>query len=136
MRVWLIVTSADHVARGVELGIVQVNHGKRAGLARMQRGDTIVHYSPTTTRGGTVKLQQFTALGTVDGDKIWQADEGSFHPFRRSAHYLHTQAAELLPLKGQLELTSQPNWGYRLRLGLLTLSDNDAAILKAAMMAP
>lgn len=136
MSVWLIVTSADHVARGVELGIVQVNHGKRAGLARMQRGDTIVYYSPTSTRGGAEKLQQFTALGVVDGDEIWQADEGSFQPFRRSARYMHAHAADLAPLKGQLELTSQPNWGYRLRLGLLNLSEDDAAILTAAMMAP
>jgi hypothetical protein len=53
---WLGVVSAEHVARGVSLGIAQ--------------------------------LRQFTAVGRVSGDDIWQGDEGSFHPFRRAVDYL------------------------------------------------
>ncbi len=35
---WIGVVSYEHVQREVELGIAQFNHGKRAALARMQRG--------------------------------------------------------------------------------------------------
>ncbi|MEJ1231140.1 MAG: EVE domain-containing protein [Galbitalea sp.] len=52
MSAWLGVVSRSHVERGVDLGIAQVMHGKRAGLARMKPGDWLVYYShapPTPT---------------------------------------------------------------------------------------
>ncbi len=38
-RYWIVVASKDHVARGVEAGIAQACHGKRAPLQRMQPDD-------------------------------------------------------------------------------------------------
>ena len=38
-RYWLGVVSREHVLRGVEVGIVQVNHGKRTPLERLSPGD-------------------------------------------------------------------------------------------------
>ena len=35
-RYWIAVASADHVARGVAGGFMQVCHGKRAPLARIR----------------------------------------------------------------------------------------------------
>lgn len=41
MNAWLGVVSAEHVRRAVDLGIAQIGHGKRAGLARMKAGDVL-----------------------------------------------------------------------------------------------
>lgn len=46
-RAWLGVVSADHTQRAVEGGFIQLNHGKRYGVARLRRGDGFAIYSPT-----------------------------------------------------------------------------------------
>ena len=78
MRCWLGVVSAAHVRRGVELGIAQVHHGRRPGLARMAAGDGFVYYSPREGMGGGAPCRAFTAVGRVADDEIWQADEADF----------------------------------------------------------
>ena len=83
MTAWLGVVSAEHVRRAISLGIAQIGHGKRAGLARMHAGDTLVYYSPVERLGDGVPLRSFTAIGTLSVDDFWQADEGDFRPFRR-----------------------------------------------------
>ena len=45
---WVIVASREHARRGVTGGFVMANHGKRAPLTRISRGDGILMYSPTT----------------------------------------------------------------------------------------
>ena len=87
MSGWLGVASAEHVRRGVALGIAQLGHGRRAPLARLAAGDTVVYYSAQERLGGPGGLRSFTALGTVADDVIWQADEGDFRPFRRRVDY-------------------------------------------------
>lgn len=62
---WIAVASAQHVRRGREGGFMQVNHGKAAPLRRVQPGDGIVYYSPTTILGEKDGLRAFTAIGTV-----------------------------------------------------------------------
>ena len=47
---WLGVVSREHVLRGVEGGFIQLNHGKKASLQRMQANDFIVIYSPPIAR--------------------------------------------------------------------------------------
>lgn len=134
-RGWLGVVSAEHVARAVELGIAQINHGKRAPLARMHPGDTIVYYSPTVRRGVPDDYRCFTAFGTLPDDDIWQADEGAFQPFRRRADYLKTTPVSVTDLKARLTLTADPHWGYQLRLGLVELDPADVETIRAAMTA-
>lgn len=133
MTAWLGVASAEHVARGVSLGIAQIGHGRRPGLARMRSGDTLIYYSPTYRLGDKTPLRQFTAIGILRGDEIWQADEGTFQPFRRSIEYHAARSVAVENLKNVLELTGSPNWGYQLRRGLITLSSADAAAIKGAM---
>jgi hypothetical protein len=133
MKAWLGVVSAEHVERGVELGIAQLGHGKRSGLARMRAGDTLIYYSPSRSLGGSVPLRQFTAIGTIADDVIWQVDEGSFAPYRRRVRYEISQPVPLDDLKGLLRLTSTPNWGYQLRRGLVELTLDDAAVLRSAL---
>ena len=114
MSSWLGVVSADHVRRGVGLGIAQIGHGKKGGLVRMRPGDVLVYYSPRESLGGDA-LQAFTAFGTVSDDEVWQADEGEFPPWRRRVAY--EASARVVPLetvRGELELAAGPNWGYQL----------------------
>ena len=126
MTHWLGVVSADHVRRGVELGIAQIGHGSRAGLARMRAGDGLVYYSARPTLGGTASLRAFTAVGRIADDELWQADEGEFQPWRRRVDYEPDGTPVPLRLvQADLELTRPPNWGYQLRRGLIELSPAD-----------
>lgn len=134
-RGWLGVVSAAQVRRGVERGIAQINHGKRAPLARMHAGDTLIYYSPTVQRGDRTPYQYFTAAGQLPDDDIWQGDEGSFHPFRRRIDYLHASPVPLTELKSLLHLTQESNWGYQLRYGLIPLDAHDTHIITEAMRA-
>ncbi|MHB8275408.1 MAG: MarR family transcriptional regulator [Dermatophilaceae bacterium] len=134
MTGWLGVVSAEHVRRGVSLGIAQIGHGKRAGLARMKEGDTLVYYSPVERLGDRTPLRQFTAIGTIADDVIWQADEGDFKPFRRRVRYEDAQPVSVKDVKTLLRLTSAPNWGYQLRRGLVPLDPVDVAVLRESML--
>lgn len=135
MSAWLAVVSAEHVRRGVELGIAQVHHGKRAGLARMQPGDWLVYYSPRERMRGGDPIKAFTAIGRIADEEIWQADEGSFKPHRRRVDYLRdAHDVPVAKLMDRLDLTSAgPSWGHQLRRGLLPLSDADLMVIREAM---
>ena len=129
MTAWLGVVSADHVARAVGLGIGQVGHGRKAGLTRMEPGDLLVYYSPREAMDGD-RLRAFTAIGRVaDGDP-WQAEECEFRPWRRRVVYdTSVRAVPLADVRDRLDLCRGPRWGYRLRRGLVELSDHDATVL-------
>ncbi len=119
--------------RGVSLGIAQLGHGKRDGLAKLSPGDWLIYYSPRTSlRDGEV-LQAFTAIGEVADPEIWQADEGSFKPWRRRVNYRRAGSVSIRDL--ELDLTAQPNWGYQLRRGLVPLSEHDFSVIRSAMAA-
>lgn len=134
-RGWLGVVPAAHVRRGMELGIAQLNHGKRAPLARMQPGDTLVYYSPTQQLGDRAPYRCFTAIGIVADADIWQADEGDFIPYQRRIEYLSALPVPLDELRTRLHLTQEPNWGYQLRYGLVPLDAHDVQIIKETMRA-
>jgi len=134
MPAWLGVVSAEHVARGVALGIVQTNHGKRSGIARMGPGDGMVYYSPQIRLGEPTPLRAFTAVGVVADGEIWQADEGDFRPYRRRVDYRpEARHVPIGELADRLDLTATPNWGYQLRRGLIPLTDRDLAVIHRAM---
>ena len=136
MKYWIGIVSKEHVMRGVALGIAQIGHGKRNGLARMQAGDGFVYYSPKENLEGTQPLQAFTALGTVADDIVWQADEGDFKPWRRRILYQQTHDAPIRPLLQQLSFTKDRlNWGYAFRYGLVEITEADFNIIAAAMKA-
>ena len=68
-RHWVVVASRDHARRGVREGFIMANHGKRAPLRRMSRGDGILVYSPTTTYPRGEPLRAVTFVGEVTGDE-------------------------------------------------------------------
>ena len=113
--------------------IAQINHGKRAPLARMHAGDTLIYYSPTEQRGDRTPYQHFTAIGSLPDDDIWQADEGSFKPFRRRIDYFPGIPTPLDALRARLHLTQEANWGYQLRYGLIPLDTHDVQTIRGGL---
>lgn len=136
MKYWIGVVSRDHVKRGVQLGIAQIGHGKRPGLARMKAGDWLIYYSPKESLTGDAPLQAFTAIGKVADDDLWQEDEGDFKPWRRRMIYALSTEAPIRPLLDDLGPTAgKTNWGYAFRRGLLEITGNDSGVIAAAMKA-
>lgn len=135
-RNWLAVASADHVRRGRAEGFMQVNHGKLAPLRRIQPGDRIVYYSPSTVMQGKDRLQSFTAIGIVgDGDPYQVTMSEDFSPFRRNVDWFDAREAPIQPLLQDLDLTAgKPNWGFQLRRGLIPLSEHDMDLIAEAMV--
>ena len=138
-RNWLTVASAEHVEIGRSAGFMQVCHGKASPLRRVQPGDRVVYYSPNRlytpshALRGKDRLQAFTAIGTVKG-ALYQADMGfGFHPHRRDVAWHDAEPAPLAALQEELAFTQEKNWGYRLRQGLVEISDADMTAIAAAM---
>ena len=137
---WLAVASADHVAVGRTAGFMQVCHGKVSPLKRVQPGDRIVYYSPNRiytpshAQRNKDRLQAFTAIGTVKQGKPYQADMGfGFKPFRREVAWHEAEAMPIAVLQAELAFTQDSNWGYRLRQGVIEISDADMTLIAEAM---
>ncbi|MFI1915960.1 EVE domain-containing protein [Nocardia sp. NPDC020380] len=136
-RYWLAVVSRDHVQRGVQQGIAQANHGKRAPVERMSPGDGLVYYSPRTGMSEGEPVRAFTALGNIDDVPVWQAEDqgGCFRPWRRQVSYDKTaRQTPIAELQSELDLTSKPNWGIVLRRGLVELTAHDFDLIARAMV--
>jgi hypothetical protein len=136
-RCWIAVASGDHVRRGRAEGFMQVCHGKRGPLARLQPGDGVVYYSPSAAFRGTDRLQSFTAIGRVRDGVPYRADMGGgFEPFRRDVAWLPAREAPIRPLLDTLAFTAaNRNWGYQLRFGLFEIAVADFERIAAAMEA-
>jgi len=135
MRYWIGVVSKDHVLKGVKDGIIQIGHGKRAPLTRLNRGDQIIYYSPVQNFENKDSLQAFTALGEVSDDDIYQYDMTiDFHPYRRKANYIKTKDTPIRPLIDQLDfINNKKSWGYVFRFGLVEIQMNDFKLIKSEM---
>jgi hypothetical protein len=137
-RAWLGVVSADHTQRAVEGGFIQLNHGKRYGVARLHQGDGFAIYSPTERYRERRPLRAFTALGVVADEAPYQAEpmsmgeRGTVRPWRRRIEFHLVQRVALSEV--DLELTQEPNWGYQLRRGLVALPVEDFKTLWSVMV--
>jgi hypothetical protein len=133
---WLAVASAKHVRRGRAGGFMQVCHGKAAPLRRIEAGDGVVYYSPSTVMGGKDGLKSLTAIGWAREGDPYQFDMGGgFRPFRRDVDWAASHETPIATLLGRLDFTAGRNWGYQLRLGLCPLSDHDFRLIAEAMAA-
>jgi len=139
-RNWLAVASAEHVEIGLSEGFMQVSHGKASPLRRIQPGDRIVyyspnrHYTPSHALRGKDQLQAFTAIGTVKPGTPYQADMGfGFRPYRRDVAWHDAAATPLAMVKDMLAFTQDKNWAYRLRQGVVEISDADMTTIAEAM---
>jgi hypothetical protein len=141
---WIAVASAEHARRGRDActdsssGFMQVCHGKRAPLARVQPGDRVAYYAPTETMGGKDKLQSFVSIGIVQSAEPYAFDMGDgFVPFRRDVKYLQADEAPIAPLLDDFEFVEdRQRWGYKFRFGLFKISGHDMLLIATAMHAP
>ena len=134
-RYWIVVASKNHVMHGVSLGIAQAGHGKRSGLLRMHKGDGIVYYSPKVTYEGKEPLKSFTALGFIEDEEIYQAEESpDFRPFRRRVKYIATRDTNAASLVNDLTfIHNKKVWGYVMRFGLIEIPENDFMLIARKM---
>lgn len=132
---WVGVVSREHVQRGVDLGIAQLNHGKRAPLARMHQGDWLVYYSPRTSYPDGETLQAFTAIGqitSVEPEQAVMSDD--LHPYRHTVRYLSCREVPMREVLADLTfLPDKQHWGSRFRFGHLAVSAADFRIIAQAM---
>jgi hypothetical protein len=135
IRFWIGVASHEHVQRGVELGIAQFNHGKRAPAARMHQGDWLIYYSPRTRSPSGAPLQAFTAVGQITSeapDQVTLPD--GFQPFRHTVRYLPCRPVPIQEVLEELTfLPDKQHWGARFRFGHLAVSRTDFQRLARAM---
>ncbi len=122
-RYWVIVVSRDHARRGVNGGFIMANHGKRAPLQRMSRGDGILIYSPTTTYPRGEPLRAVTMVGEVTGDAP-EPSEVIVGGFRRAASLREIEPLALGRVSDHLPVA-------RLRFGSFELDAADAEAILA-----
>lgn len=141
---WIAVASAEHARRGRDActdsghGFMQVCHGKRAPLARVQPGDRVAYYAPTLTMSGKDKLQSFVSIGIVHSADPYAFDMGGgFVPYRKDVKYLPAHDAPIAPLLDDFEFVQdRQRWGYQFRFGLFKINDHDMLLIARAMQAP
>ncbi|MCH9631577.1 MAG: hypothetical protein S4CHLAM37_16010 [Chlamydiia bacterium] len=136
-KYYIGVVSKSHVDRGVASGIAQLCHGKQAPLARMQKGDVLIYYSPKTDMSEGTPYQKFTAIGRVRTGDVYQFDMGNgFVPYRMDIDYAPCKEACIHELKDQFDFIENPKyWGYKFRFGHFEVSEHDFNIIAKAMEA-
>jgi hypothetical protein len=122
-RYWVIVVSRDHARRGLNDGFIMANHGKRAPLQRMSRGDGILIYSPTTTYPRGEPLRAVTMVGEVTGDAP-EPSEVIVGGFRRAASLREIEPLALGRVSDHLPVA-------RIRFGSFELDAADAEAILA-----
>lgn len=130
---WIATISYEHAKRGQEEGIIQVCHGKVGPLSRLKKGDGIIIYSPKEQFRGNKPYQQFTALGEVVDDEIYQFDMGDgFEPFRRKIRYEKSFSnVPIKPLISSLNfIKNKSSWGMTFRYGLIKIEERDFFIIR------
>jgi hypothetical protein len=135
-RAWVAVVSRAHVERGAAGGFAQVCHGKRTALERMQPGDWLAYYSPTSEFRGGEPVRAFTAIGRVLSETAYPFDMGDgFVPFRKDVAYAPaTRAAPIHPLLPRLHFAQRtPNWGMLARRGHFEIDAHDLTVIAQAM---
>lgn len=145
-RNWIAVASAEHARRGRDhaltapsgRGFMQVCHGKRAPLGRVQPGDRVAYYAPARTMGGKDGLQSFVSIGTVLPGEPYAFDMGGgFVPYRRDVRYVPAREAPIAPLLDAFEFVEdRRRWGAKFRFGLFEVSGHDMRLVAQAMGAP
>jgi hypothetical protein len=137
IRHWVAVASAEHVRIGRQTGFMQICHGKAAPLRRIQPGDRVVYYAPSTLFRGKDKLQSFIAIGIVGERQPYQVEMSpGFCPYRRDVDWIEAQETAIRPLLNRLDFTSSNrNWGYQLRFGLFQITSGDMNLIAQAMQA-
>ena len=137
-KYWIIVVSKDHVKNGISNGISQACHGKSSPLRRMRKGNFVIYYSGKEAMGKPDKCQEFTALGKVIDDEIYQFQVSpEFCPSRRNIEFSECEAASILPLIDNLDfIHNKKSWGYPFRPGFFEINKHDFDLISTQMLQP
>jgi hypothetical protein len=132
---WIGVVSRAHVEFGVKGGFVQLNHGKKAPLQRLQAEDGIIMYSPRTAYPDGDMLQHFTAIGIVTTGDIYQVKmTPDFKPYRVDVRFMKCHETPIKPLIDRLSfIKDKTKWGAIFRFGHLKIPVEDFKIIAKAM---
>lgn len=129
------MVSHAHVRIGVDGGFIQLNHGKKAPLAKLRAGDGLVMYSPRSDYPNGEILQAFTAIGVVGTGEIYQVEMSpDFVPYRVDVAFEPCSEAPIRPLIDQLSfIRDKTHWGAAFRFGQLRIPAADFATIAQAM---
>lgn len=135
-KYWISVASKDHVKTGIAAGIAQACHGKSAPLKRMKKGDFLIFYSGKQTLNKPDKCQEFTALGKVTNDEVYQFQvTEDFCPSRRNIEFSQCRDTSILPLINDLEfIQNKKSWGYPFRFGFFEINKHDFDLISTKML--
>ncbi len=135
-KYWVIVASKDHVKNGLAEGIAQACHGKVSPLKRMRKNDFILYYSGKQTLGNPQLCQQFTAIGKVTDDEIYQLQVSEdFCPSRRNIEFMPSEDVSILPLINELNfIQNKKSWGYTFRFGFFEIQQQDFDLISSKML--
>ena len=135
MTYWINTISKDHVLRGVAGGFTQANHGQRAGVARLKKGDWMIFYSPKTAFVDGEPLRAFTAICQISDDEPYQVQVDGRKPWRRNADFKKCVEVPVKPLIDELSfIQDKTHWGYKFRFGLFQIPQKDFELIQHAMM--
>src|ERR1700730_10664879 len=102
---WIGVVSRSHVQSGVKGGFIQLNHGKKASVQRLQAGDALAMYSPRTEYPDGEALQVYQVEMSPD-----------FKPYRVDVKFMKCEEAPIKPLLEKLSfIKGKTHWGAALR---------------------
>ena len=135
-KYWVIVASKDHVKNGIAEGFAQACHGKASPLRRMKKGDFILYYSGKMVFGKEEKCQEFTAIGQVKDDEVYQFQMSpDFCPSRRNITFFEHQDLSILPLINDLDfIQNKKSWGYPFRFGFFEINEHDFQLISSKMI--
>jgi hypothetical protein len=130
------VASKDHVKKGIAEGIAQACHGKSSPLKRMRKDDVVIYYSGKQILGKPDKCQEFTAIGKIADDEVYEFQVSEdFCPSRRHIDFIQSEDISILPLIDDLEfIQNKKSWGYPFRFGFFEINQNDFNLISSKML--
>jgi len=136
LKYWVIVASKDHVKKGLTEGFAQACHGKSSPLKRMKPHDFVIYYSGKQTMGKLDKCQEFTAIGQVKDEEVYQFQMTvDFCPSRRNITFFEHKDISILPLINELQfIQNKASWGYPFRFGILEINQHDFDLISSQML--
>lgn len=135
-KYWIIVASKSHVKSGIEQSIAQACHGKAAPLKRLRKDDFVIFYSGQVARGKPESCQEFTAIGQVKDEEVYQFQTSeNFCPSRRNIDFFESTDISILPLINDLSfIQNKKSWGYPFRFGFFEINKKDFELISSKML--
>jgi hypothetical protein len=132
---WIGVVSRDHARIGAKGGFIQLNHGQRAPLKKLEAGDWIAIYSPRESYPDGAQLQAFTAIGWIESGEVYRVEMTSdFRPYRVVTRFMECKEAPIRPLLERLSfIKDKQHWGAAFRFGHVKVPPEDFAVIASAM---